>query len=124
VLGTCTTCHNTPNVGSRSFPAPQNIGVADSFRRPADMPLFTLAKKDTGEILRTTDPGRALVTGRWKDVGRFKVPALRGLSARSPYFHDGSAATLLDVIAFYETRFGFGMTPQQRLDMQAFLRSL
>jgi len=52
------------------------------------------------------------------------VPALRGLPARSPYFHDGSAATLLDVISFYETRFGFEMTLQQKLVLEAFLRSL
>ena len=124
VNGTCTTCHNTPNAGNRSFPAPQNIGVTEEFRRPADVPLFTLANKVTGEIVRTTDPGRALVTGLWKDVGRFKVPALRGLFARAPFFHDGSAATLTAVIDFYETRFRLGLLPQQKLDLEAFLRSL
>jgi cytochrome c peroxidase len=124
VNGTCTTCHNTPNVGNRSFPAPQNIGVTEEFRRPADVPLFTLANKQTGEIVRTTDPGRALVTGLWKDIGRFKVPALRGLAARAPFFHDGSAPTLMSVIDFYETRFRLGLLPQQRLDLEAFLRSL
>ena len=122
--GTCTTCHNTPNVGNRSFPASQNIGVSDAGRRQTDLPLFTLVKKDTGEIVRTSDPGRALVTGRWKDIGRFKVPALRGLAPRAPYFHDGSAATLTDVINFYESRFRMGMTLEQKLDLEAFLRAL
>jgi cytochrome c peroxidase len=52
------------------------------------------------------------------------VPALRGLFARAPFFHDGSAATLTAVIDFYETRFRLGLLPQQKLDLEAFLRSL
>jgi len=124
VVGTCSTCHNTPNVGSRSSAEPQNIGVADELRRRADVPLFTLVNKATGEIVSTTDPGRSLVTGRWQDIGRFKVPSLRGLAARAPYFHDGSAATLLDVIDFYDLRFKIHLTAQQRLDLEAFLKSL
>jgi hypothetical protein len=124
VIGSCSTCHNTPNVGSRSSPEPQNIGVADGLRRRADVPLFTLVNKVTGEIMSTTDPGRALVTGRWEDIGRFKVPSLRGLAARAPYFHDGSAATLMDVIDFYDLRFKIHLTEQQRLDLEAFLKSL
>jgi cytochrome c peroxidase len=58
------------------------------------MPLYTLRNLHTGEVMRTTDPGRAMVTGRWKDIGRFKGPILRGLAARAPYFHNGFAATL------------------------------
>lgn len=53
----------------------------------------------------TTDPGRALITGLWKDVGRLKGPVLRALASRPPYFHNGSAKTLLDVIEFYDKRF-------------------
>ena len=34
----------------------------------------------TGAVRKTTDPGRALLTGKWKDIGKFKGPVLRGLA--------------------------------------------
>ena len=71
-----------------------------------------------------TDPGRALITGKWKDVGRFKGPVLRGLAGRAPYFHNGSAATLADTVNFYDQRFELHLTPQQKSDLVAFLRAL
>jgi cytochrome c peroxidase len=74
--------------------------------------------------MQTTDPGRALVTGRWKDIGRFKGPILRGLAARAPYFHNGSAGTLADVVAFYDSRFALGLTAFEKSDLVAFLRTL
>jgi len=88
------------------------------------MPLYTLRCTATGTIFRTTDPGRALVTGRCADVGRFKVPTLRGLAARAPYFHNGLAATLDDVVQFYEERFGMGLSAEEKRDLAAFLRAL
>jgi len=51
-------------------------------------------------------------------------PILRGLSARAPFFHNGSAQTLLDVVHFYETRFGLVLTPQEESDLVAFLSAL
>ena len=102
VVGTCTTCHDTPNAGNHSVPAPLNIGDADGAIRSegslgsaasGDLPVYTLRNKTTGE-LQTTDPGRALITGQWKDISRFKGPTLRGLASRAPYFHNGSAASL------------------------------
>jgi cytochrome c peroxidase len=78
----------------------------------------------TGEIKVVTDPGRALITGRWKDIGRFKGPILRGLAGRAPYFHNGSAASLRDVVNFYDLRFGLGLTEDQKNDLVAFLRAL
>jgi len=71
-----------------------------------------------------TDPGRALVTGQWKDVGRFKGPILRGLAGRPPYFHNGAAATLGDVVNFYDVRFELGLTDEQKADLVAFLKAL
>jgi cytochrome c peroxidase len=53
-----------------------------------------------------------------------KGPILRGLAARAPYFHNGSAATLLDVVDFYDQRFGIGFTAQQKNDLVNFLNSL
>jgi cytochrome c peroxidase len=74
--------------------------------------------------VKTTDPGLALITGKWKDIGRFKGPVLRGLAARPPYFHNGFAATLMDVVNFYDTRFAMHLTARQKRDLAAFLRAL
>jgi len=140
VVGTCTTCHDTPHAGDHSVPAPLDIGIAEPavsvrdggdgvhnrFGLPVgDMPVYTLRKR-TGprEIKIVTDPGRALITGLWKDVGRFKGPILRGLVGRAPYFHNGSAATLLDAVNFYDARFGLNLSEQQKADLVAFLRTL
>jgi hypothetical protein len=122
--GTCTICHDTPNAGNHSIPMALNIGVSDAFRRTADVPLYTIRRRATGETVQTTDPGRAMVTGKWNDVGKFKGPVLRGLAARPPYFHDGSAATLMDVIKFYDRRFQARFTKQEQADLLAFLMAL
>jgi hypothetical protein len=133
VNGTCSTCHDTPHAGDHSVPAPLDIGVADPPTRGdrnqfglvvGDMPVYTLRNKTTGATKVTTDPGRALITGKWADIGRFKGPILRGLSGRGPYFHNGGAATLRDVVDFYDTRFELSLTPEQKSDLEAFLRAL
>jgi cytochrome c peroxidase len=122
--GTCSVCHDTPNAGNHSVPMALNIGVVDASKRTADMPLYTLRRRATGETVQTTDPGRAMVTGRWNDIGKFKGPVLRALAARPPYFHAGSAATLADVIRFYDTRFQARFTQQEKADLLAFLKAL
>jgi hypothetical protein len=124
IRGTCTTCHDSPNAGDHSVPAPLDIGLADASRRTPDLPLYTLRNLQTGQTMQTTDPGRALLTGKWKDIGRFKGPVLRGLAARAPYFHNGSAADLAAVLDFYNTRFGLNLTEQEKNDLMAFLRTL
>jgi cytochrome c peroxidase len=124
IAGTCTTCHDSPNYGHHSVALPLNIGIADAARRTSDLPLYTLRNKTTGAKVQTTDPGRALITGHWADVGKFKGPILRGLAGRAPYFHNGSAAALGDVVDFYDTRFGVGFSAQEKRDLVAFLKSL
>jgi hypothetical protein len=126
IPGTCGTCHDTPNAGNHSVPAPLNIGVGDltSTLDLKYLPVITLQNKTTHEIKKTTDPGRALITGAWKDVGRLKGPVLRGLASRAPYFHNGSAESLGDVIDFYNDRFHIGLTRQERNDLVAFLSAL
>ncbi len=124
--GTCGTCHDSPNVGNHSVSAPLNIGVAD-VTSPLDvgyLPVFTLKNNATGETVRTTDPGRALVTGQWADIGKAKGPILRGLASRAPYFHNGSAGSLADVLTFYDKRFNIGFTAQEKADLIAFLNAL
>jgi cytochrome c peroxidase len=126
IPGTCGTCHDSPSIGNHSLPVPLNIGVGD-IDSPLDvsyLPVFTLQNKNTFETIRTTDPGRALVTGAWKDIGRLKGPMLRGLSSRAPYFHNGSARTLGDVVDFYSIRFSVGFSSQEKEDLIAFLSAL
>jgi cytochrome c peroxidase len=126
IPGTCGTCHDSPNVGNHSVSAPLNIGVGD-VNSPLDtsyLPVITLQNKTSMEIKTITDPGRALITGQWKDVGRLKGPILRGLPSRAPYFHNGSADTLSDVVDFYNKRFNIGFTSQEKKDLIAFLNTL
>ena len=123
--GTCTTCHDTPNSGNHSIPAPLDIGLTDASRRTPDLPLYTLRHTQAPfETIQTTDPGRALVTGKWKDIGRFKGPILRAVAARAPYFHNGSAKDLDAVVDFYNQRFSLDLTEQERDDLVAFLLTL
>ena len=124
IPGSCTSCHDTPNIGNHSVALPINIGIADASRRTPDMPLYTLTRYSTGEVVQTTDPGLALRTGKWADIGKFKGPILRGLAARAPYFHNGSATNLMDVVNFYDSRFKIGMSMRQKNDMVAFLSAL
>jgi cytochrome c peroxidase len=133
VAGFCGTCHDTPNVGDHSEKAALDIGVADAgINSPpgldiSDLPVFTLQCMSgplAGQTFVVTDPGRALITGNCADIGKVKGPILRGLAARAPYFHNGSAATLLDVVNFYDRRFGIGFTERQKSDLVAFLKTL
>jgi cytochrome c peroxidase len=120
----CVGCHAVSNRGHSAARIFADIGISDPARRTSDLPLYTFRRKATGETRQLTDPGRGLVTGRWSDLGRFAVPGLRALAARAPYFHDGSAATLKDVVAHYDARFGLGLSKSEKADLEAFLASL
>ena len=124
INGFCGTCHDSPNVGDHSVPAPLNIGLVDASRRTSDLPLITVMCNTTGQVTQVTDIGRAMVTGKCVDIGKFKGPILRGLAARAPYFHNGSAATLTDVVDFYDTRFNLELSEQDKNDLVAFLKTL
>jgi len=122
--GSCASCHDTPNSGTHSVPRMFNTGVAAGALRTPDMPLYTLRNNATGETISITDPGAAMLSGKWKDVGRFKVPGLRGIEARSPYFHNGAVNQIEDLVKFYDTRFKIGFTAQEAADLAAFLKAL
>jgi hypothetical protein len=138
--GTCGTCHDTPNVGNHSFPTPLNIGTGDpSPTNPSVslggldvsyLPEITVCKKDpttgfvTNNCKTTTDLGQGLIDGRFDHVGKIKGPILRGLAGRAPYFHNGSAVTLLDAVNFYNTRFNLNLSEQDKDDLVAFLKTL
>ena len=131
--GFCGTCHDSPNIGHHSVRAPLDIGVPDAGEKKppvldiAGLPVFTLTCTQgllAGQVYKVTDPGRAMITGKCKDIGRFKGPILRGLAARAPYFHNGSAANLRDVVDFYDQRFNVGFTHKQKTDLVNFLNTL
>jgi cytochrome c peroxidase len=133
IAGFCGTCHDTPNVGDHSVKAPLNIGIANAGANAppaldiAGLPVFTLqcnVGSLAGAQYVVTDIGRAMISGKCADIGKLKGPILRGLASRAPYFHNGSAATLEDVVLFYDQRFGIGLTDQQRSDLAAFLKTL
>jgi cytochrome c peroxidase len=89
------------------------------------LPMYTVRNKVTGATVQTSDLGRGMVTGKWNDINKFKVPVLRGLAGHAPYFHNGSAATLGHVIDAYQAAgFQFNFTPRERADLIAFLASL
>jgi len=134
VSGFCGTCHDTPDVGNHSVKLPINIGIANggpNNNNPGlditDLPVFSLScvsGPNAGKTYTVTDPGRALISGKCVDIGKVKGPILRGLAGRAPYFHNGSAATLLDAVNFYNLRFNIGLSAAQMSDMAAFLQTL
>ncbi len=135
VVAGCGLCHNNPNVGNHSTSLPINIGVtmaqptnndgrANTELDLANLPVYALTNSSTGAVVRVTDPGKAMISGEWTDIGKTKGPILRGLAARAPYFHNGSAKDLATVVNFYNQRFNIGLSPQQQSDLVTFLEAL
>jgi len=141
----CSVCHSL----NTSFPFLsdgnyRNTGVAgnlstfDSLARRA----IVLSNSGDDEDLRLlngsqgkSELGRFLVTRNAIDVGSFRTPILRNVELTAPYFHDGSAATLADVVRYY-ARGGnensgkdwelqtVNLSEQDQLDLIEFLKSL
>ena len=141
IMGTCTTCHDTFNVGNHSFPLPLDIGTGHSLAYETDpniiaalqqlkaptLPVFELVCTQgslAGTTYYTSDPGKALISGQCSDIGRGKGLILRGLAARAPYFHNGVAGNLQQVVNFYNQRFQIGLSQQQMQDLVNFLQTL
>jgi cytochrome c peroxidase len=55
---------------------------------------------------------------------QYRTPPLKGVWQHAPYFHDGSAATLSDVVRAYDRKRGLGLTAQQVDDLGEYLKSL
>jgi len=55
---------------------------------------------------------------------QFRTTPLRGVWHRAPYFHDGRAATLLEVVTHYDAHFGLNLSGPQMADLVEFLKSL
>lgn len=144
ITGTCTTCHDSPNVGNHSVALPLDIATsrqAEYETNPAivaglkelsapDLPVYEIRgcpdPLNPGKTVNyyTSDPGKGLITGLCADVNRGKGPILRGLAARAPYFHNGAAANLDELVNFYNQRFQMNLTDKQKKELIAFLNSL
>jgi cytochrome c peroxidase len=88
----------------------------------SDFPIYTFRRKSDGFQRSVTDPGLALRTGKFNDLGKFKAPSLRSLGSRAPFFHNGSAKTLNDVVNFYNQRFNIGFTTEEIRKVVLFLQ--
>jgi cytochrome c peroxidase len=113
----CSSCHATDLFTDEGY---HNNGLDSTFAR---------------------DQGRAHITNRPADAGRFKVPSLRNVARTAPYMHDGRFATLPQVLAHYDHgvvpsptldvrlrqpsgRLGIPLSAQEQADLLAFLNML
>jgi hypothetical protein len=124
VTSNCTTLPPTSDFPLFAFYCP--TGTITYFSNPVNSPNCAKlpGSPSTCDEFDTTDPGVGLITGNCADLGKMKVPVLRGLAARAPYFHGGEAATLQDLVAFYNARFSIGLSKQDQQDLVNFLNSL
>ncbi len=88
----CSTCHFGPDLTDEQF---HNLGIG---------------------LDRPDAAGRAAVTGKDEDWGKFKTPGLRNIALTAPYMHDGSLATLEEVVEHYNK----GGTPNRNLSGNIF----
>jgi hypothetical protein len=135
----CATCHNTQMTGQDLAPGWVDVGTVNYptwteppvFSDKAELPVFKLTCDKSapphpylGRVIYTNDPGRALITGKCVDIGSIVMGQLRGLAARAPYFSNGSAKTLRELVDFYDRRFDMKLTEQEKVDLVNFLSVL
>ncbi len=133
----CLRCHDGAMLSDGRF---HNLGLApnpDIFNEPLRHITFRRFFRTMGldaAGLRE-DPGRYAITKRQEDWGRFRTPTLREVAATAPYMHDGSLATLADVVDFYDGGGGpgrgkdaslkpLGLSAAEKADLVAFLEAL
>ncbi len=135
----CSRCHGGINFSTPSLN--NNTGETNYFFNTG---LYNIEGKG---LYPAYDQGLFELTDNFSDMGKFRVPTLRNLAFTAPYFHDGSAATLEEVILIYEEGGrnndagpfagdgrrnplkspllnGFRLTSQERTDLISFLMSL
>ncbi len=138
--GGCFQCH-----GGWNFSGP----VRFEGRTDVDAPFFNTGLYNTAGAVSypASNTGVHGITGRAGDIGKFRVPTLRNIAVTAPYMHDGSIATLDEVLDHYAAGGrtittgpyagvgrlnpnkapnvdGFTLTTQQRRDLISFLETL
>jgi len=139
IKGTCASCHNSPMTGQDLSAGWVDAGTTNfptwteppTWAESSELPVFKITcARDAdphpylGRVIYTTDPGRALISGKCADVGSIVMQQLRGLAARAPYFANGSAKTLREVVDFYDRRFDMKLTDVEKEDLINFLGAL
>jgi cytochrome c peroxidase len=120
----CGGCHSAANNGQSVSGALFNIGASSPEVARPDMAVFTFESRVDHSRIQSTDPGLGLRDGKFSSLNKFKVPTLRGLASRAPYFHGGTAGTLEAVVHHYESSLGFVFTAAEEADLVAFLKAL
>lgn len=111
--GACSECHNGANFTDNKY---HNLGARPVPGNPEDL-------------------GRYDVTKKAEDRGAFKTPSLRNVALTAPYMHDGSVATLEEVVDFYDRGgdsvagkdkliYKLNLTAQEKSDLVAFMKAL
>jgi MFS family permease len=133
---TCATCHNAQMTGQDLSAGWVDLGTTNYptwtepplYSESRELPVFKITcDKDApphpylGRVIYTSDPGRALISGRCVDVGSIVMQQFRGLAARAPYFSNGSMKSLRELVDFYDRRFDMKMTEQEKQDLVNFL---
>ena len=133
VRNSCAFCHNMLHAGMDVAPGQVDLGTTNlpHANELPELPLFRLtchrearAHPHLGRVVYTHDPGFALTTGKCIDIGKITAQSLRGIAARPPYFVNGSAKTLSEVIDFYDKRYEMKLTDQEKLDLEHLLEVL
>ncbi len=133
---TCATCHNAQMTGQDLSAGWVDVGTTNYptwtepplYSESRELPVFKITcNKDApphpylGRVIYTSDPGRALISGRCVDVGSIVMQQFRGLAARAPYFSNGSAKSLRELVDFYDRRFDMKLSEQEKRDLVNFL---
>ena len=142
VKRTCSTCHgmhmtgmDTANgwmdIGTTNLPWAREAPVSPWSTEANELPLFKLTCNNAvaphpflGRVIYTQDPGRALISGKCNDIGTIVMQQFRGLAARAPYFSNGSALNLRELVDFYDRRFNIQYSEQEKQDLVNFLSTL
>jgi hypothetical protein len=135
----CAVCHNAVMSGMDRAPGWVDLGTTNyptwtepkTWNEPGELPVFKLTCRSDvkphpylGRVIYTSDPGRALITGKCADIGAITMGQFRGLAARAPYFSNGSAKNLMELVDYYDRRFDMRLTTQEKEDLVNFLRVL
>jgi len=130
---TCATCHNARMTGMELSTGWMDLGTTNSpwANESPELPLFKITCDQDlpphpflGRVIYTQDPGRALISGKCNDVGAIVMQQFRGLAARPPYFSNGSAKNLRELVDFYDRRFNIRFSEQEKQDLVNFLSVL